>query len=415
MSEPRRSSKASAQHSDWYVRAMESLVRVLQELSHARDLDSVTAIVRKAARNLTRADGATFILREGTKCYYVDEDAISPLWKGERFPMTQCVSGWVILNAQSVVIEDIYKDRRIPIDVYRPTFVKSIAIVPIRAHEPIGAIGNYWAETHHATGEELAILEALAHVTSVALENIELYSKLQDKVRELEVSNQELSRFAWAAAHDLKSPLRAIGNLSTWIKEDVKAGEAAKVEGNLDLLQGRIRRMEILLEGILEHSSIETRYTQEPNECVNGQVLIEDVKALIDLPENFDLKFAGDFSSVSVPQIPMQRVLCNLIDNAIKHHDGNDAQITVSVEQNATHYLFSVADNGPGIPSEYHEQIFEMFEVLKPRDLMEGSGLGLPLVKKIISFYGGDVYLESSPGRGATFYFTWPQAHMIQA
>lgn len=414
MRKPRPASKAPSPSVDWHTQAMDILVSVVQDLSLARDIDSVMATVRKAARALTQADGATIILREGDQCYYAEEDAISPLWKGQRFPITDCISGWVMLNAQPVVIEDVYKDRRIPMDVYRPTFVKSMAMVPIRSHEPLGAIGNYWAESYNPSIKELNLLQALAHVTSVALENIDLYSQLQTKIRELEASNQELSRFAWAAAHDLKSPLRAISNLSTWIKEDINAGEGAKVEGNLDLLQGRIKRMEMLLEGILEHSSIETRYAQEPHECVNGQDLIEDIRGLIDLPENFNLTFAGDFSCASVPRIPMQRVLCNLIDNAIKHHNRHEGQITVSIEYNATHYLFSVADDGPGIPKEYHHQIFEMFEVLKPRDITEGCGLGLPLVKKIVSFYGGDVYLESGSQGGATFYFTWPQAYMMQ-
>ena len=139
------SSTASVQEdkSDWYISALERLVAVSQELSHARDLNTVMSIVREAARELTGADGATFVLRDGDKCYYAEENAISPLWKGQRFPMSICISGWVMMNAQSAVIEDIYADARIPVAAYRPTFVKSLAMVPIRTNNPIGAIGNY--------------------------------------------------------------------------------------------------------------------------------------------------------------------------------------------------------------------------------------------------------------------------------
>ncbi|WP_395336399.1 GAF domain-containing protein [Novosphingobium sp. BL-8H] len=146
----------------WYVSAMEGLVAAVQELSHARDLDAVTAVIRNAARDLTGADGATFVLRDGDQCYYAEENAIAPLWKGKRFPMSACVSGWVMLNAQAAVIEDIYEDPRVPVEAYRPTFVKSLAMVPIRRTSPIGAIGNYWSSRRTPLPEELAILQALA-------------------------------------------------------------------------------------------------------------------------------------------------------------------------------------------------------------------------------------------------------------
>src|SRR5262245_49097646 len=126
--------------SDRYPSAMERLVGVVQALSFARDVDAVAAITRDAARDLTGADGATFVLRDDDRCYYADENAISPLWKGQRFPMSACISGWVMLNGEPAIIPDIYTDSRIPIDVYRPTFVKSLVIVPIRRAAPIGAI-----------------------------------------------------------------------------------------------------------------------------------------------------------------------------------------------------------------------------------------------------------------------------------
>ncbi|MEG3990512.1 GAF domain-containing protein, partial [Microcoleus sp. S28C3] len=115
-----------------YNLAMEKLLVVVQELSLARSLEDVMAIVRVAARQLTGADGATFVLRDKDQCFYADEDAIAPLWKGLRFPMSICISGWTMLNRQPTVIPDIYEDARIPHAAYQPTFVKSLAMVPIR-------------------------------------------------------------------------------------------------------------------------------------------------------------------------------------------------------------------------------------------------------------------------------------------
>ncbi|WP_382342902.1 GAF domain-containing protein [Legionella dresdenensis] len=134
------------------------LLEVVQNLSSASDLETIMFIVRKAARRLTNADGATFVLRDKENCYYADEDAIGPLWKGKRFPMAMCISGWVMLHGESVVIEDIYSDSRVPADAYRPTFVKSLAMVPIRKNSPIGAIGTYWAENYHPTEQQLKFL-----------------------------------------------------------------------------------------------------------------------------------------------------------------------------------------------------------------------------------------------------------------
>ncbi|MBC9251298.1 diguanylate cyclase [Pseudomonas alcaligenes] len=170
--------------SGFYVRGMQFLLQVVQALSLARDLAGVQEIVRHAARELTGCDGATFVLRDGEFCHYADEDAIAPLWKGKRFPLATCISGWTMLNRQPVTIADIYVDSRIPHDAYRPTFVKSLVMVPIRTREPIGAIGNYWASEHQPSPEEVSLLQALADSTSIAIENVQLYQSLERRVEE---------------------------------------------------------------------------------------------------------------------------------------------------------------------------------------------------------------------------------------
>ena len=199
----------------------ERLVSAVQELSLARDLESVMKIVRVVARELTGADGATFILKDRDLCFYADEDAISPLWKGNRFPMENCISGWVMRNRSAVTISDIYLDSRVPHDAYRPTFVKSLAVVPIRTMDPIGAIGNYWATNYTPRDEELNLLHSLADTTAVALENIRVYQDLEQRVKErtlqleeannkLAATNAELETIAYSLSHDLRSPLRTI-------------------------------------------------------------------------------------------------------------------------------------------------------------------------------------------------------------
>lgn len=126
-------------------------------------------MVTKAARQITGADGATFVLRQGTECFYGDEDAIGPLWKGRRFPATSCISGWVMMNGKPAAVENVFDDPRIPVNVYEKTFVHSLAMVPVREIAPLAAIGIYWATTHRALDAELKRLELLAHHTSAAI------------------------------------------------------------------------------------------------------------------------------------------------------------------------------------------------------------------------------------------------------
>lgn len=182
--------------SEQYIAGMNRLLRAVQELSLARKLADVQRIVRTAARELTGCDGATFVLREDDKCHYADEDAIAPLWKGKRFPLETCISGWSMLNKQAAVIPDIYLDARIPHDAYRPTFVRSLVMVPIRTIDPIGAIGNYWAKEHQPLREEVGLLQALADATSVAMESIKVNDELDARHRANRALQEELDNEA---------------------------------------------------------------------------------------------------------------------------------------------------------------------------------------------------------------------------
>jgi diguanylate cyclase (GGDEF)-like protein len=231
-----------------HERNLECLVRAIQELSLARDLDRIAEIVRSAARELVGADGATFVLRDGDLCFYKDEDALSPLWKGLRFPMETCISGWAMLNREPAVIEDIYRDARIPHDAYRPTFVQSLVMVPIRSRAPVGAIGTYWATRRRAGEREVGLLQALADSTSVAMENVQLYNELEQRVaartQELVAANrllydeacererveQEVRRFA------MTDGLTGLDNRLGFLRRATDALNAARQRNNPSLL-----------------------------------------------------------------------------------------------------------------------------------------------------------------------------------
>jgi GAF domain-containing protein len=140
------------------------------QLVAAASLEEIIAIVRISARNVLSADGVTFVLRENSYCHYVEEDAISPLWKGQKFPMASCISGWAMLNNETAVIPDVYVDPRIPHDVYRRTFVKSMVMVPVGLDSPVAAIGAYWRDKPIISEREVAAVETIAAMVGQALE-----------------------------------------------------------------------------------------------------------------------------------------------------------------------------------------------------------------------------------------------------
>lgn len=161
------------------------------------------ATIRSTLRRLIGADGITFVLRDGDKCHYADEDAISPLWKGQSFPTETCISGWAMLNGRIAIVEDIYSDDRIPHAAYRPTFVKSLAMVPVRLDDPVAAIGDYWARRHQPDSFELRTLSRVANGAAVALTNVSLLQALSTS-REEAVRAKDAIIFAMASLAEVR-------------------------------------------------------------------------------------------------------------------------------------------------------------------------------------------------------------------
>lgn len=161
-----RDSEQKALAARWSVAA-----EAIEALAGTRSLDAVISVLRAFARQAVGADGIAIVLRDEDQCHYIAEDAMEPLWAGQRFPIAACVSGWAMEHQRTAVIPDIFDDPRVPVDAYRSTFVRSMLMVPIGRFEPIAAVGAYWSESGQPTGNEIALLEALARAASVALEN----------------------------------------------------------------------------------------------------------------------------------------------------------------------------------------------------------------------------------------------------
>lgn len=160
-----------------------NLTRATSAISRSRSIEEVVATIRASARSLVGSEGITVIRREGDLCHYVEEDAIGPLWKGQKFPAVACISGWSMINRQTVVVPDIRLDDRIPYELYAGTFVRAVAMVPIRRDDPVGAIGAYWSRPYEPTQWEVETLEALAEAAATAVEHIGFASTLAQEKR----------------------------------------------------------------------------------------------------------------------------------------------------------------------------------------------------------------------------------------
>jgi PAS domain S-box-containing protein len=239
-------------------------------------------------------------------------------------------------------------------------------------------------------------------------------AQLERHTRALEHSNKEMEQFAYAASRDLKAPLRVIDNASKWLEEDLQQHLTGENRQNMQLLRGRVGRMEKLPDDLLDYSRIGRSTDARFGEVVAGDALMENILELLCPSASFTVNVSPNFADIRVCRMPLQQILMNLVSNAIKHHDKKTGHIDAMVEEFDAHYAFALKDDGPGIPTQFHDQIFGMFQTLKPRDQVEGSGMGLAMVRKTIDLFGGTLDLDSGAGRGSIFRFTWPKQKHIK-
>ncbi|MGB3493034.1 MAG: PAS domain S-box protein [Elainellaceae cyanobacterium] len=223
----------------------------------------------------------------------------------------------------------------------------------------------------------------------------------------LEKRNAELNQFSYVASHDLKAPLRAIANLSQWIEEDVGDRLPPENQYQLQLMRGRVNRMEALINGLLEYSRI--GYRQHMIEQVDIGELIANTVDSLDPPAAFEVAIAPNMPTLNTKVVALQQIFSNLVSNAIKHHNRQAGKVAIAVQPIYHGYEFAVSDDGPGIEPQYYDKVFKIFQTLKARDETENTGIGLSVVKKIVETEGGAVWIESEPGQGTTFRFTWPE------
>jgi signal transduction histidine kinase len=261
------------------------------------------------------------------------------------------------------------------------------------------ADGNYGVQVVDKRNDELSELaKSLNYMATMLAGNISLLKR----------KNTELDQFAHIVSHDLKAPLRGIANVLTWIEEDHAKELTPKVAEYLQLINGRVARSENLIQGMLSYARIGKDV--QAKEEVNVEELIKDILENLPVQRGITITVQQPMPVLFTEKIPLMQVFSNLISNALKYHNKEGGTINIYSKDSGSRCWFFVADNGPGIAAVYHEKIFKIFQTLTERDTFESTGVGLAIIKKIIEERNEEINIESEPGKGTTFSFTWLKA-----
>jgi PAS domain S-box-containing protein len=388
-----------------YVGAVYLFDRLAMELQEReRQLKESKTVIEAIATNII--DGVATMTRDGNIETF--NRAASEMFGYE--PAEIIGRDWSVLLVEPTLVE---REKIVQSQVWRERLRQSERIWQKMGYRKTGEhfpieisisrmdIDNRWLVIIRDVSERLEAISRLTKLSAILTKtNIALQKQ-----------NQELDKFAYVASHDLKAPLRAIASLSEWIEEDLEGQLPEENQHQMQLLRGRVHRLEALINGLLTYSRVGRM--NAPVRLVDVMQLLQEIIDSLQLPRGFIVEIEMKMPVFETKKELLQQVFVQLIENAIAHNDRPEAHIQISVRDRDRFYEFALADDGPGISPQFHERIFVIFQTLFPRDVKESTGIGLALVKKIVELQGGQVWLKAQEGAGATFYFTWPKSSLI--
>ncbi len=395
---------------------LRELATAVEAIAGTRDLDALAAIVCAAARRLTGADGAALALREGDGCRYVGEDAIGPLWRGQRFPLEASAAGWVIRHAAPMILDDPEADPRVPSDHYRGTFVRALCVMPIGRTQPLGAVGCYWAEPGRRAPGALELAQALADAAAVGLANLDLIGRLTEARAVAERLAQVKGLFLANMSHEIRTPMNAIVGLAHLLGRGLHAPEQ---QAQVAKITDAANHLLAILNDILDFSKIEAGRLELEESDFDLTALLTRACALVAEQarvKGLDLRLDLDPALAAEPHLRgdptrLTQLLLNYLSNAIKFTERGTVTVSARpVGEDADIRLlhFAVKDTGSGISPADQGRLFDAFEQLDPSTTRRhgGTGLGLAINWRLAQLMGGSVGVDSSPGQGSTFWFT---------
>jgi PAS domain S-box-containing protein len=391
------------------------LTETNRRLVGALEFDQVTEIVCAAARELTGADGATFVLRDGAQVHYVAENAIEPLWLGQTFPIECCISGWSMLHQQPAVIEDVSADARIPADVYGATFIRSLLIMPVGPGMPVASIGVYWARQHRARDYEVELIRTLASAAGLALASVRAYEETRQARLQAEQANRLKDEFLATLSHELRNPLNSIVGNTQILLRSPEATEVPVVQRAAKIIHRNASSQIQLINDLLDLSRLHNGklllnrlptklvpVISDAAEAVRAQAEARKIVLQINLPD--------ESLVVDADPVRIQQIVWNLLSNAVKFTP-NEGQVSLHLSQMSGRAILTVADTGQGIDAAFLPHIFEMFRQADARTTRQygGLGIGLALVKQLAELHGGSIQAQSAgTGCGAQFTLRLP-------
>ena len=317
------------------------------------------------------------------------------------------IVGTVAKTAKSEIVNDTSKDKRYIVD--DQVRLSEITVPILSQGKLIGVIDSEHKDKNYFTQEHVKTLESIASLVGIKLQtalNIREREKAEAKntqlLQELEISNNELQEYAHVVSHDLKTPLRSIDALVSWIKTDNKDNFDTITLQNLELIEITLETMEQLISNVLEYSS--AGFNTEKISEIDLDLILEDVKKILYIPKNTTINILKKLPILKGEKTKFQQLFLNLISNAIKFGNNENNIIEIDVIEKEKFYQFSINDNGIGIDKKFHDRIFKVFHFLNKSD--KSTGIGLSIVKKIVNLYHGDIWIESELGKGTIFYFT---------
>lgn len=396
----RKSADAARRRAEAAVRAQAEQLETMYELSTqmASELEvaPLAQILIDRATRLAGAEiGAFFFQMPGTKGELLTSYAVTGLPSESLGQMTPVRPADLRGSAPFRKLDQLQMPSALEVPVYGRRSSRRVGTIVLVHGRP----GAFSVETER-------LLANVAATAAIALDNARLFEEARGLISALEKSNAELDQFAYVASHDLKAPLRGIANLATWIEDDIGETMSDDTRDHLSLLRGRVVRLENLIAGILAYSRA-TRQTEGPTE-VDMRQLASDCWELLAPPEGAKLVVSDPLPSIRGSRVQLQQILMNLIGNAVKYNANRGVTVELSATRHGDHWDFTVADNGVGVPKEFHERIWGLFQTLERRDKVESTGIGLSVVRKIVESNQGRTWVESPSRGGAAFHFTWP-------
>jgi len=385
----------------------EDRLRVLHEFNRLI-IDSLThpfIVINVKDHTIAMKNAAASAMGEGATCHAVSHNKTTPCGSDEQ----PCPLEEVKRTKKPAIAEHIHYDRD-----GNPRNVEVHCYPVFDSVKNVDQVIEYSLDITERKKMEKALQESLGS----------LERKVSERTAELEASNKELDSFAYVVSHDLKAPLRAITSLSSWLEADYADKLDDEGRTSLDLLVQRARRMNSLIDGILQYSRV-GRFREEMK-LVDLNTVVRDVLELLSADEHVVVTIETKLPTILCEKTRIHQVFQNLIGNAVKHMDKPAGEIKIgcvdmgkggpasppvrkdirTISSNKDFHTFYVSDNGPGIEERYFDKIFQIFQTLKPRDEVETAGVGLTIVKKIVELYGGVIWVESKVGKGSTFWFS---------